>query len=431
MGTNYTNNTPFISSISTPSPLSTNPSDPALLFDTNGSSAPSFPDSPSTAFPTLASTLASTTLYPSNSSEINITEYCEFRGKAKIKFVDWGYEQIPQVRYDEFTRASVLKLGFPSYFKNPLRPLLEQNIALNVVAWLLLLLIFSCLRRKAWNHGHLALLKRISKRGSNHSRGEELLQDEEETAEEPPQNPGYNVWVSLFYDPDRRFSMAPPAFKYHVAQAGSVPPTPTGSNPPTPRGAWPGPDGSSPNGTLLNGGAALSPPAATSTQVTNGGAAGGVAAAATATTTPNGGAVNAEDVKIRGLPKTTPNGAPSAATLLRGDGQLHMREFSFSNPRGFFGWLAPIFRLKDKDYREVSGQDAVNYLNFQRYCIVYLAVVTLISCGIILPINVNGNLKTKDQDFGKTTISNLPPDAPATWVSGPDFCSTFRTLGIA
>ena len=127
--------------------------------------------------------------------------------------------------------------------------------------------------------------------------------------------------------------------------------------------------------------------------------------------------VDAGDVRIR-VPPLPSNGAPSALpTLLRGDGQLHTVNFSFSNPRGFFGWIRPIFKLKDKDYREVAGQDAVNYLNFQRYCIVYLAIVTLMSCCVILWINVHGDLKRNDQEFGKTTISNLPPDATTTWVS--------------
>ena len=290
------------------------------------------------------------------------------------------------------------------------------------MGWSILLFIFSILRRKAWNHGHLALLKRISKRGSNQSRGEELLQEEEEAFDEAQQNnAGYNVWVSLFYDPDRRFSIAQPQRQYRIGNANSHPATPTGSNTPTPRGGWPSNNvDSSPSGAanaLPNG--ALSSPLPNggfSTPIQNSGTAGGAADHGASPATKDG-ATSADEVKIRIPPHLPVNATPSAATLLRGDGQLHTGNFNFSNPRGFFGWIPPIFKLKDKDYREVSGQDAVNYLNFQRYCIVYLGIVMLMSCGVIMPLNIHGNIQTKDDDFAKTTISNLPVAAGVVWVS--------------
>ena len=146
------------------------------------------------------------------------------------------------------------------------------------------------------------------------------------------------------------------------------------------------------------------------------GTAGGAADHVASPAAKNGSA-SADEVRIRMPPHLAVTGTPSAATLLRGDGQLQTGNFSFSNPRGFFGWVAPIFELKDKDYREVSGQDVVNYLNFQRYCIVYLGIVMVMSIGVILPLNYHGNLKTDNAEFGKTTISNLPVAAGKVWVS--------------
>ena len=253
---------------------------------------------------------------------------------------------------------------------------------------------------------------------------EELLQEEEEAEaieEVKKDTGGYNVWVSLFYDPDRRFSVIHPVHRASsiLHRAGnSIPPTPSGAQ--TPNGLWAGTSGSSLPTPLPNGGPPSTPipnGGVGSTPLPNGGAAGGVAHGSTPTSaTPNGIAGAAvDDVRIRIPPNLA---AATPATLLRGDGALHnnVDKFSFSNPRGFFGWVQPIFKLKDKDYREVSGQDAVNYLNFQRYCIVYLSIVTLLSCCVILPLNIHGNLRKPDEEFGKTTISNLKPDDKHTWV---------------
>ena len=50
---------------------------------------------------------------------------------------------------------------------------------------------------------------------------------------------------------------------------------------------------------------------------------------------------------------------------------------------------------RDEHILVKSGKDAVQYLTFQRYLICYMALVTLFSIAIILPINFQGDLGNK------------------------------------
>jgi calcium permeable stress-gated cation channel len=53
---------------------------------------------------------------------------------------------------------------------------------------------------------------------------------------------------------------------------------------------------------------------------------------------------------------------------------------------------------------------------FQRYLIVYLTIVTLISTCIILPININGNAFTDKSKFSSTTIVNIDASSGRLWI---------------
>lgn len=54
---------------------------------------------------------------------------------------------------------------------------------------------------------------------------------------------------------------------------------------------------------------------------------------------------------------------------------------------------------------------------FQRYLIAYLIVLTGLSLSILLPINVlNSYIKSEDNTFSKTTITNVDPESPVLWV---------------
>ena len=74
-------------------------------------------------------------------------------------------------------------------------------------------------------------------------------------------------------------------------------------------------------------------------------------------------------------------------------------------------WTRPLylkwgncFRFvpRDIDILHKCGRDAVQYLSFQRYLLVYVSIITVISIAVILPINFQGNLceYRADEVFG-------------------------------
>ena len=53
------------------------------------------------------------------------------------------------------------------------------------------------------------------------------------------------------------------------------------------------------------------------------------------------------------------------------------------------------------------SEDAVHYLRFQLYIIAFLSLLTVLSIGVILPINFQGNNYGNKSDFGHSTAINL------------------------
>lgn len=47
--------------------------------------------------------------------------------------------------------------------------------------------------------------------------------------------------------------------------------------------------------------------------------------------------------------------------------------------------------FRDKDILKKSGQDAIQYLTFQRYLIIYTTIVMVLVVAIIVPVNFSGN----------------------------------------
>ncbi|XP_063427762.1 calcium permeable stress-gated cation channel 1-like isoform X1 [Mytilus trossulus] len=82
----------------------------------------------------------------------------------------------------------------------------------------------------------------------------------------------------------------------------------------------------------------------------------------------------------------------------------------------FFAWITAYFKVKDSDIAQKNGRDAMQYLTFQRYLIIYTAMITVLSVVVILPINFQGDNIGSDKDLGHTTIGNLDPDSKYLWV---------------
>ena len=77
---------------------------------------------------------------------------------------------------------------------------------------------------------------------------------------------------------------------------------------------------------------------------------------------------------------------------------------------GFLAWLTNTLKClfySEEKMLQLAGPDAVQYLRFQIYLIAFLALLTLLSISVILPINFQGENYGNKSDFGHTTIINL------------------------
>jgi hypothetical protein len=54
---------------------------------------------------------------------------------------------------------------------------------------------------------------------------------------------------------------------------------------------------------------------------------------------------------------------------------------------GMCSWIASVFTLSDDKFMRKCGVDAVQYLKFQRHLIVFVAIMTVVCVGVILPVN--------------------------------------------
>ncbi|XP_051880411.1 CSC1-like protein 1 [Pristis pectinata] len=96
--------------------------------------------------------------------------------------------------------------------------------------------------------------------------------------------------------------------------------------------------------------------------------------------------------------------------------------FTSSNERfvrdvGFCSWIMNTFTMKDSELQEQCGDDAMHYLSFQRHLIIILVVMSIMSVGIILPVNLSGSLLDNDpESFGRTTIGNIKIKNDILWV---------------
>ncbi|XP_069743922.1 CSC1-like protein 2 isoform X2 [Narcine bancroftii] len=96
--------------------------------------------------------------------------------------------------------------------------------------------------------------------------------------------------------------------------------------------------------------------------------------------------------------------------------------FSRSNERlikdvGISSWIMNTFTMKDWELQEQCGDDALHYLSFQRHLILLLTLMSIMSVGIILPVNLSGSLLENDPaSFGRTTIGNIKIKNDILWV---------------
>nr|XP_054604258.1 CSC1-like protein 1 [Nothobranchius furzeri]XP_054604259.1 CSC1-like protein 1 [Nothobranchius furzeri] len=84
---------------------------------------------------------------------------------------------------------------------------------------------------------------------------------------------------------------------------------------------------------------------------------------------------------------------------------------------GYFSWLSYSVRMDEEKIKQKCGVDALHYLSFQRHLIILLVVITVLSLGVILPVNLTGKLLRNDPvSFGRTTIGNLSTENDLLWL---------------
>ena len=71
---------------------------------------------------------------------------------------------------------------------------------------------------------------------------------------------------------------------------------------------------------------------------------------------------------------------------------------------------AKILTIQEKKLVGKVGPDAVQYLRFQKYVMIYIFFTCMVSCFIILPLNIHGSQIGNGTDFGGTTLANLNPN---------------------
>uniref|UniRef100_A0A8C5A946 Transmembrane protein 63A n=1 Tax=Gadus morhua TaxID=8049 RepID=A0A8C5A946_GADMO len=79
--------------------------------------------------------------------------------------------------------------------------------------------------------------------------------------------------------------------------------------------------------------------------------------------------------------------------------------------------IVPFLLLLSETMKAKCGIDAVHYMSFQRHLIFLLALVTVASLAVILPVNLSGDLLgVNPYEFGRTTIANLPQGNNLLWL---------------
>jgi len=99
--------------------------------------------------------------------------------------------------------------------------------------------------------------------------------------------------------------------------------------------------------------------------------------------------------------------------------------------KGMFAWVGPVLKTKEQDLVALIGLDATIFLRVLRMCRNIFLVMTVIGCGILIPINLSKAAKAQ----GYESISAIAKVTPvntfgsANW--GMTICAWLFNLTIA
>ncbi|WAR18222.1 CSCL2-like protein [Mya arenaria] len=105
------------------------------------------------------------------------------------------------------------------------------------------------------------------------------------------------------------------------------------------------------------------------------------------------------------------------------DTQVHAQD------KGLCSWIVAFIKVKDCDIVKKCGQDAYQYIQFQRYVLLYVLIICVLSTAIIIPVNFTGNNIGNATDFGHTTIANLDAKSNLLWIHGL-LCIVYLALAV-
>lgn len=78
-------------------------------------------------------------------------------------------------------------------------------------------------------------------------------------------------------------------------------------------------------------------------------------------------------------------------------------------PRNPFGWLLPLWRMKERDLLPIIGLDAVAYLRFTRMMRWCATLIGVVLCTVLIPVDVTSNIRDRhsDSDSGGGNTATL------------------------
>ncbi|KAK6840680.1 hypothetical protein PG995_016434 [Apiospora arundinis] len=75
---------------------------------------------------------------------------------------------------------------------------------------------------------------------------------------------------------------------------------------------------------------------------------------------------------------------------------------------GVFGWVQPVVKTRDQALVEKIGQDAIVFLQFTTMCRNITIFLSIIGCGVYIPLNIVENSKNRSSDGSNTFMKFAP-----------------------
>ena len=107
------------------------------------------------------------------------------------------------------------------------------------------------------------------------------------------------------------------------------------------------------------------------------------------------------------VPQSTPASSPGSQPTFVSRKSLHSLLPCASLTRGAFSKLHPLYIFSDEQIHARLGDDAILYLRFQRYLILFALIVTLLAMCVAFPINFFAGGALADFCFAEQSFFDL------------------------